>query len=770
MSLRILYHHRTQGRGAEGLHIRSIVEALREMGHEVTVLSPPGVDPLSTDSDIPVDKTLVRTRGLQSVWKWISRNLVGVLFEVAELAYNLPAWWRVRRALRSGNFDLVYERYAFFMVGSAIAARRHRVPFVLEANEVSGIPHRARAQRMVRLCRVAERAVLRRCSGVLAVSSYLRDRIVAQGMAPSRVVVVPNAFDTRRIAGVTRDFSLASQYELSDSLVLGFVGWFDDWDRLDLLIKVFGKLSRSHPHLRLLLVGDGPVTSGLKALASQMGLESKIIFTGAVPRNRVLDYAALLDVAVLPNSNEFGSPVVMFEFMGLGIPVVAPRLGPILDVHDAGSSAMLFDPLDESQMEAAILAVVDSPELRRNLADEARRRLQERHSWRQNAAKILQAAGIEPASAYTGVRGHSAAICTTESGPLSICLIAELPPPMGGMAIQAVRLSDALRAEGHEIKHVSTNSLAHSSPIRRIPLLRGVVNLAMFIASLLKRTRGSDIVHIFANSGLSFFLFAVPAVAVGRLKGCFVILHYHGGAAPQFLQRAGSLVVPWLQRAQALLVPSAFLARTFAAYGLQTTIVPNLVETIEGPHRPSAPQAPRILMARNLSRVYNIACGLRVFREVLNRIPEAELIVAGDGPDKASLQDLAQALDLGDRCRFVGSVDNVTLRRMMLDADILLNTSRADNQPVSIMEAFSAGAVVVSTDVGGIGDLVTHDENGLLAPDDDHVALAALVIRVLSDPTLARRLTDRAKTRAADFTWPKVYPVLANVYGCREAT
>jgi hypothetical protein len=78
VSLRILYHHRTQGRGAEGLHIRSIVEALRDMGHAVTVLSPPGVDPLAAESDIPVDKTSVSTSGVQSLWKWVSRHLGGV--------------------------------------------------------------------------------------------------------------------------------------------------------------------------------------------------------------------------------------------------------------------------------------------------------------------------------------------------------------------------------------------------------------------------------------------------------------------------------------------------------------------------------------------------------------------------------------------------------------------------------------------------------------------------------------------------------------------
>lgn len=395
MSLRVLYHHRTQGRGAEGLHIRSIVDALRTAGHEVTVLSPPGIDPLAADADVPVDKGQVRTKGMQSVWKWISRHVPGVIFELAEIAYNVPAWIRLSRVLDRGHYDVVYERYAFFMISGAYVSARRGVPFVLEANEVSGIPHRARTQHMIRICAALERRLLQSCTGVLTVSSYLRDRILERRVDPERVQVVPNAFDMARVAGVRRDPTLAAECGVADNLVIGFVGWFDDWDRLDLLIRVFARMLPLHPRLKLMLVGDGPVTERLKELARVEGVADSVIFTGAVPRTRVLEYASLLDIAVLPHSNEFGSPVVMFEFMGLGIPVVAPRLGPILDVHADGRTAVLFEPLNDQQMQEAILELVNSAERRADVARHALAKLQRDHSWAQNARQILRAAGLE---------------------------------------------------------------------------------------------------------------------------------------------------------------------------------------------------------------------------------------------------------------------------------------------------------------------------------------------------------------------------------------
>lgn len=394
MKLRILYHHRTQGRGAEGLHIRSIVHALEAMGHSVTVVSPPGIDPLDAGDGAPVDKARVQTRGVQSLWKAISRQLPNALFELAEIAYNIPAWWRLRKELRRARYDLIYERYAFYLIAGAVLARRHGIPFVLEANEVSGIENRARPQSFPRLCSWFERRLFSRCTGIHTVSSHLKKRILRQGVEAERVHVVPNAFDVRRLGGRHgRRSDLVDRYGLSGKLIIGFAGWFDRWDRLDMLIDVFRQLKNEHPELALLLIGDGPVTPGLKQRAEQYRLED-VVFTGAVPRKDVYDYIALIDIAVLPHSNDFGSPVVMFEFMGLRIPVVAPCLEPILDVHDGDETAMLFDPLDVAGCRAALKRLIEEPLLRQRIAERAYAKLLSDHTWDKNARAILAAAQV----------------------------------------------------------------------------------------------------------------------------------------------------------------------------------------------------------------------------------------------------------------------------------------------------------------------------------------------------------------------------------------
>jgi glycosyltransferase involved in cell wall biosynthesis len=392
--LHILYHHRTQGRGAEGVHITSIVRSMEAMGHKVTVLSPPGIDPFNTAGNAPVDKSNVKTAGIHSFWKFISKNLPNFMFELAEIAYNIPAMKRLEHTLSANHFDMIYERYAFYMVAGAIMAKKYKIPFVLEANEVNGIKERARKQSFPGLCNRFERFLFRRCTSIHTVSSYLKKMIINQGIAAATVVVAPNAVDPNKFSGVKDAGELRKQYALEGKKVIGFAGWFDNWDRLDLLVDVFARLKPDYPNIALLLVGDGKVLDIVRDKARKANIENSIILTGPVKRNVVHQYLSLLDIAIFTHSNEFGSPVVMFEFMGLKIPIVAPKLMPITDVLIDRENALLFDILNLDQMETALRTLLNDKPLAEKLANNAYEKLMAHHTWHNNARDIIESANI----------------------------------------------------------------------------------------------------------------------------------------------------------------------------------------------------------------------------------------------------------------------------------------------------------------------------------------------------------------------------------------
>jgi glycosyltransferase involved in cell wall biosynthesis len=362
---------------------------LRELGHEVDVLSPPGIDPFSESTSAPVDKSDVRTRGWATIWKSISRLCPQVLFEIAEIGYNLSLWIRMGRQLRRKRYDAVYERYAFFMVAGAYLAKRHNVVFLLEANELSGVKVRSRKQRLGKICRYFEQKLLSRCDSIFVVSSTLAKMAFERGVPSSKIHILPNAIDEAALTvDQERLTSIRAKYATDSDLIIGCIGWFDEWDRLDFLLSVFRLVAKSSTNVKLMLVGDGPSLTEMKSQVEKSALEEKITFVGAVERSDVFAFLSIFDIAILPHSNDYGSPVVLFELLGLGVPVVAPALPPIEDVVDHGATALLFEPLNIEKCADQLNKAIQSIELRSRLADAGRQLVCGNHTWVGNARRI----------------------------------------------------------------------------------------------------------------------------------------------------------------------------------------------------------------------------------------------------------------------------------------------------------------------------------------------------------------------------------------------
>jgi len=133
------------------------------------------------------------------------------------------------------------------------------------------------------------------------------------------------------------------------------------------------------------------------------------------------------------------------------------------------------------------------------------------------------------------------------------------------------------------------------------------------------------------------------------------------------------------------------------------------------------------------------------------------------GPDKrdGSLEKTratAERLGVAERLEIVGGVAKRAVAGALSVGDIFLNTARVDNAPVSVLEALACGLCVVSTDVGGLRDLISPGEDGLLVPAGDEQAMASAVYRILVEPGLADRLSKGGRSLAESFDWSRVLP------------
>ena len=349
-------------------------------------------------------------------------------------------------------------------------------------------------------------------------------------------------------------------------------------------------------------------------------------------------------------------------------------------------------------------------------------------------------------------------------GPITVGLVGPLPPPSGGMATQTQQLARLLVDSGIAVKLVQTNAAYRPPWIERLRGVRALFRLIPYAMRLWHCAGQVDLLHVMANSGWAWHLFAAPAVWMGRFRGTPVIVNYRGGEAEAFLECQSSWVKPTLRRACAVVVPSAFLEGVFRRFGVATEVVPNIIDVVRFHPGPARPAGRHIIVTRNLEDIYDIPTALRAFAVIRRVHPDATLTVAGSGPRRSDLKGLSETLGVASSVRFAGALDNENIAELYRSADLVLNPSTADNMPISLLEAMASGVPIVSTNVGGIPFLVEDNRNALLVPARDPTAMASAALRLLGDAHLAARLRASGLDTAPKFGWPRVRVELYGVY------
>jgi glycosyltransferase involved in cell wall biosynthesis len=353
------------------------------------------------------------------------------------------------------------------------------------------------------------------------------------------------------------------------------------------------------------------------------------------------------------------------------------------------------------------------------------------------------------------------------SRPIRVCLVAPSLSILGGQAVAAQRLLERLRlVPGLEVGFLPhdprTNALLRL--LQRVKYVRTLATSVAYVASLFRSLGAYDIVHVFSASYWSFLLAPTPAILIGKLLGKRVVLNYRSGEAEDHLRRWRRTAIPTLRRADAVVTPSGYLVDVFARFGIPAQSISNFVDPAAVRFRERTSLRPVFLSNRNFQALYNVPCVLRAFALIQARIPEARLIVIGDGPERTQVHETARALALGN-VEFVGAVRPTEMGRWYDEADVYLNASDIDNMPNSIIEAFACGLPVVTTRAGGIPYVVEHERNGLMVDCGDHEALAGAALRLLDDATLARRLIGEGLRDVREqYTWEAVSDRWARLY------
>lgn len=323
---------------------------------------------------------------------------------------------------------------------------------------------------------------------------------------------------------------------------------------------------------------------------------------------------------------------------------------------------------------------------------------------------------------------------------MKVLQIANYKEGVGGISVQVKLLKDKLLAEGYECDIISTKGSAWQR-------LRSIVHLLII-------GKNYDAFHVHACSGRGFFP-AIIGITSGRWLHKRTVLTYHGGGAEEFFRKHPKMVRHYLSKTYANIALSGFIGKVFDRYGLEYTVIPNIVEMEDRDIKVRKTIMPHLISIRTLAETYNIECTLKSFALVKQEFPEATLVLVGDGPLRHQLEVFVRDNSIRD-VTFVGQVNNDQIYQYLNQADIMVSSAWTDNMPVSILEGFNAGLLVIASNVGGIPYMIEERKNGLLFEAGDYHGLASQIKWAINNQGSCLSMIENAQQSVKKYSWAKI--------------
>lgn len=270
-------------------------------------------------------------------------------------------------------------------------SRKYNIPLVYEIRafwEDAAVDHGSckEGDFRYRLTRAMETHVVRRANAVTTICQGLRADLVGRGIPNEKITVIPNAVDVTHFSlNAKAEHDPALSLELSDKVVLGFVGSFYAYEGLSLLLESLPKLLESIPNMRILLVGGGPEDARLRELAESLGVGDKVVFTGRVPHDDVMSYYSLIDCLVYPRIamrlTNLVTPLKPLEAMAQEKLVLASDVGGHKELIEPGVTGELFCAGDADDLVKKAVSLLKSPEKWSRMKKAGREYVEKERNW-----------------------------------------------------------------------------------------------------------------------------------------------------------------------------------------------------------------------------------------------------------------------------------------------------------------------------------------------------------------------------------------------------
>lgn len=393
-------------------HISGVINAFDDLGYDMVFASAGGR--MMVRENVPL-VTLQPPRAF------------GVPWEANYYRFNYCVVDQMRDLATSRPIDFIYQRMSLANFSGVVLSRELRLPLILEYNgsEAWVARHWGRPLRYDKLGEDAELVTIRHAHLVVAISDVLRDELIDRGVPEERVVTYPNCIDetiinpdrfsAEELSALRRSYGIAD-----DAVVVTFLGTFGRWHGTELLAEAIAKLAREHPdwcsdsRVHFLLIGDGLRMPEVKAALGPLTPGPMVTMAGLIPQEDAPMHLAMSDILASPHapnadgSRFFGSPTKLFEYLAMGKAILASDLDQIGDIlrgsdrlgdlapntpaPSGEAVALMVTPGSIDELVDGLRYLVDRPEWRNVIGQNARKLALSRYTWRHHVEAIVDRA------------------------------------------------------------------------------------------------------------------------------------------------------------------------------------------------------------------------------------------------------------------------------------------------------------------------------------------------------------------------------------------
>jgi glycosyltransferase involved in cell wall biosynthesis len=314
------------------------------------------------------------------------RALAADLVRLAARGYSARQSWRAF----GRESDWVYERFAVFQALGSVFQRHGRL-WILETNGPGYLEARSRGTLMLAgWARRLEREAYRQCDYLVCVSDTLKKIIVEEFDIPAeKIVAVPNGVDTTLF-----DPARHKPIRLSEGFTVGYSGSLTAQQNVDLLLEAIHDLNLEDIPIHLTVVGEGPMRAAWESRAAGWGVSHLVRFTGQVPREKVPDYILGFDLGFSghnqpPDGPIFYSPLKLYEYLAMAVPVVASEYEGTRRVVEDGRTGFLYTAGNKERLKSALRRAYEARARLHSMGQQAREKVVAQDSWNSRISALI---------------------------------------------------------------------------------------------------------------------------------------------------------------------------------------------------------------------------------------------------------------------------------------------------------------------------------------------------------------------------------------------